>query len=97
MKITFLRHSFHLLVISLLCLTARAQKQDRLLIYSLDVEGGQSTLLVSPQGGSLLVDTGWWVADRVHLPLNHQMPVTSGELAEESGELLREFFRQRRL
>jgi competence protein ComEC len=40
-------------------LAAAAQKTDKLLIYSLDVEGGQSTLLVSPQGGSLLVDTGW--------------------------------------
>jgi beta-lactamase superfamily II metal-dependent hydrolase len=30
-----------------------------LLIYSIDVEGGQSTLLVSPEGASLLVDTGW--------------------------------------
>lgn len=30
-----------------------------LLIYSIDVEGGQSTLLVSPTGASLLVDTGW--------------------------------------
>lgn len=30
-----------------------------LLIYSLDVEGGQSTLLVAPTGASLLVDTGW--------------------------------------
>jgi tRNA(adenine34) deaminase len=31
-----------------------------------------------------------------HPQLNHQMQVTSGELAEESGELLRSFFRQRR-
>jgi tRNA(adenine34) deaminase len=31
-----------------------------------------------------------------HPRLNHQMLVMSGELAEESGELLREFFRQRR-
>ena len=31
----------------------------RLLIYSIDVEGGQATLLVSPQGGSMLIDTGW--------------------------------------
>jgi tRNA(adenine34) deaminase len=31
-----------------------------------------------------------------HPRLNHQMLVVSGELAEESGELLREFFRQRR-
>lgn len=30
-----------------------------LLIYTIDVEGGQSTLLVSPAGASLLVDTGW--------------------------------------
>jgi tRNA(adenine34) deaminase len=31
-----------------------------------------------------------------HPQLNHQMAVTSGELAEESGELLRSFFRERR-
>jgi tRNA(adenine34) deaminase len=31
-----------------------------------------------------------------HPRLNHQMLVTSGELAEESGELLRAFFRERR-
>ncbi len=30
-----------------------------LLIYAIDVEGGQSTLLVSPTGASLLVDSGW--------------------------------------
>jgi competence protein ComEC len=59
MKITLLKHIFHLSVMSLVCLAAPAQKQDKLLIYSIDVEGGQSTLLVSPQGGSLLVDTGW--------------------------------------
>jgi competence protein ComEC len=32
---------------------------QHLRIYSIDVEGGQSTLLVSPSGDSLLVDTGW--------------------------------------
>jgi tRNA(adenine34) deaminase len=32
-----------------------------------------------------------------HPRLNHQMPVTSGQLAEESGELLRAFFRERRM
>jgi tRNA(adenine34) deaminase len=31
-----------------------------------------------------------------HPQLNHQMVVNSGELAEESGELLRSFFRERR-
>jgi beta-lactamase superfamily II metal-dependent hydrolase len=29
------------------------------LIYAIDVEGGQATLLVAPSGASLLVDTGW--------------------------------------
>ena len=39
---------------------ARAQAKARqLLIYFIDVEGGQSTLLVSPTGSSLLIDTGW--------------------------------------
>ena len=28
-------------------------------IYFIDVEGGQSTLLVTPGGESLLIDTGW--------------------------------------
>jgi tRNA(adenine34) deaminase len=32
-----------------------------------------------------------------HPQLNHQMVVTTGELAEESGELLRAFFRERRI
>src|ERR1700760_5091228 len=31
-----------------------------------------------------------------HPRLNHQMQVTAGELAEESGDLLRNFFRERR-
>jgi competence protein ComEC len=34
-------------------------KSGRLLIDSIDVEGGQSTLIVSPSGSSLLVDAGW--------------------------------------
>ncbi len=34
-------------------------KSSHLRIYTIDVEGGQSTLLVSPSGSSLLVDTGW--------------------------------------
>jgi competence protein ComEC len=38
---------------------AQARPAHRLLIYSIDVEGGQSTLLVSPSGASLLIDTGW--------------------------------------
>ena len=37
----------------------QANASVHLLIYSIDVEGGQSTLLVSPSGASLLVDIGW--------------------------------------
>src|SRR5579862_884361 len=54
------------LVAAVVCaalLTASPQQAHtqtkHLLIYTMDVEGGQSTLLVSPAGGSLLVDTGW--------------------------------------
>ena len=39
--------------------SAQATQAKPLLIYAIDVEGGQSTLLVSPSGASLLVDTGW--------------------------------------
>lgn len=53
-------------VLTLICLAAlcavRAQGPTGtrpLQIYFIDVEGGQSTLLVSPAGKSLLVDTGW--------------------------------------
>ena len=41
--------------------SAHAQSNTRLRIYAIDVEGGQSTLLVSPSGESLLVDTGWGI------------------------------------
>lgn len=37
----------------------RAQEKKALQVYFIDVEGGQSTLFVSPTGQSLLVDTGW--------------------------------------
>lgn len=33
-------------------------------MYWIDVEGGASTLIVSPSGESLLIDTGWNVGDR---------------------------------
>jgi competence protein ComEC len=36
-----------------------AQQKKALEVYFIDVEGGQSTLFVSPTGQSLLVDTGW--------------------------------------
>src|ERR1051326_8835528 len=45
-------------------------------IYSIDVEGGQATLFVSPSGESMLVDTGWGGfnkrdADRIALAAKH--------------------------
>ena len=36
-----------------------ARSHKDLQIYFIDVEGGQSTLLVSPSGKSVLIDTGW--------------------------------------
>jgi competence protein ComEC len=38
---------------------AHKRAARHLLIYSIDVEGGQSTLLVGPQCDTLLVDAGW--------------------------------------
>jgi beta-lactamase superfamily II metal-dependent hydrolase len=38
---------------------AAQSSTKHLLIYTIDVEGGQATLLVAPSGASLLVDTGW--------------------------------------
>ena len=32
---------------------------DQQIMYFIDVEGGQSTLIVSPSGASMLIDTGW--------------------------------------
>lgn len=59
-----LRAAWMLVGLSAFCapvLLNAAQKSaaKHLLIYSIDVEGGQSTLLVGPEGDSLLVDTGW--------------------------------------
>ena len=43
--------------------TAQSAPAKHLLIYAVDVEGGQATLLVSSTGASLLVDTGWPTPD----------------------------------
>lgn len=58
------RAAWMVVVLLSLALPARLRAAHRssakhLLIYSIDVEGGQSTLIVGPQGDSLLVDTGW--------------------------------------
>src|SRR5258706_5801056 len=44
---------------ALSCATGWAQARKDLEVYFIDVEGGQSTLFVSPSGQTLLVDTGW--------------------------------------
>jgi len=41
------------------CLAASAVSPKPLQIYFVDVEGGQATLVISPSGQSLLIDTGW--------------------------------------
>src|ERR1700731_416377 len=46
-------------VMALYCGIAKAQTRKALDVYFIDVEGGQSTLLVSPSGESLLIDAGW--------------------------------------
>ncbi len=45
-------------IVGILAAPLLAQSKN-LLIYFIDVEGGQSTLFVSPSGESVLVDTGW--------------------------------------
>jgi competence protein ComEC len=45
--------------VALSCAIAWAEARKGLEVYFIDVEGGQSTLFVSPSGQSLLVDTGW--------------------------------------
>jgi competence protein ComEC len=37
----------------------KSEKTKALQIYFVDVEGGQATLFVTPEGKSLLIDTGW--------------------------------------
>src|SRR5271169_6386828 len=38
---------------------ASPAEQKTLRVYFVDVEGGQATLFVTPEGQSLLIDTGW--------------------------------------
>ena len=55
-----MRFLVHFVAVILLSGLATAQKSTgSMQIYSIDVEGGQSTLIVSPSGESMLIDTGW--------------------------------------
>jgi competence protein ComEC len=51
-------------LLALVLCAASAQAAKTLDIYFIDTEGGQSTLLVSPSGQSLLIDTGFAMDDR---------------------------------
>jgi len=57
------RYIFKVFVVAIFfaqCLSAApAGSAKTLQIYCIDVEGGQATLFVTPQGESLLIDTGW--------------------------------------
>jgi competence protein ComEC len=46
-------------VLAGLLAAAPAAAQDSLKVVSIDVEGGAATLFVTPEGKSLLIDTGW--------------------------------------
>lgn len=46
-------------IAALLFASAAFPQHKPLQVYSIDVEGGQATLVVSPSGESLLIDTGW--------------------------------------
>ncbi len=53
------RHLFGVFILALLCPAPVLQAAKSLEAFFIDVEGGQSTLIVSPSGQSLLIDTGW--------------------------------------
>jgi beta-lactamase superfamily II metal-dependent hydrolase len=58
----WLPRSIAIVTLVLGCITSASFAQthsDKLRIYFIDVEGGQSTLFVTPQGESLLIDAGW--------------------------------------
>ena len=59
-------------------LTAAEKTLD---IYFIDVEGGQATLIVTPEKQSILVDTGWpgfedRDADRIAKMIPHELGIT---------------------
>jgi len=58
-RLLFLTAAAALLAVVSAPRAAAQRNSGNLVIYSIDVEGGQATLLVSPSKASLLVDTGW--------------------------------------
>jgi beta-lactamase superfamily II metal-dependent hydrolase len=70
--------------LSLQLAPAQALAAKPLLIYSIDVEGGQATLFVSPSGKSLLVDTGWPSVNS-HSPDPYQKGLHDAGLPDQTG------------
>src|SRR5947209_1627826 len=60
-SIKHLRIWIGVLCLAFFCLAAASATPagKPLQIYFIDVEGGQATLFVTPEGQSLLIDTGW--------------------------------------
>jgi competence protein ComEC len=54
-----IRSAFFLALLAAFALSAPAAADPSLEIYFIDVEGGQSTLVVTPDRHTLLIDTGW--------------------------------------
>src|SRR5437868_11760702 len=59
MRLNNFRYPVMLIFLTLASAISASSKPKPLQIYFIDVEGGQSTLVVSPSGQSLLIDTGW--------------------------------------
>jgi len=53
---------------ALMSLAPAIASAQALRLYFIDVEGGQATLVVTPSGQSLLVDTGWPALSAVEGP-----------------------------
>ena len=66
----------HLITVAIFCwLTLTAQADKTLDVYWVDVEGGAATLIVTPAGESILIDTGnpgTRDAERIHAVATQQ-------------------------
>ena len=51
--------ALHFLFTALLVAAASAQAAKNLELFFIDTEGGQATLVVSPSGEAMLIDTGY--------------------------------------
>src|SRR5258708_18798661 len=58
-SISRMRFTFFSGLLTLLLAVPCAQAAKPLEIYFIDVEGGQATLIVTPSGQAVLIDTGW--------------------------------------